>query len=82
MWNRALAIEPDRPDTLFDRAKTFLLAGDNKAAARDLDHLLKKHPRYGPGKFLLAHYLEAEGQKEAAIQALREFLKQPDNDPP
>lgn len=80
-WDKALAIEPDRPDTLFDRAKTLLLSGDRAGASRDLQHLLNKHPRYGPAKFLLGHYLEAEGQREAAVKVLREFLDQPGNDP-
>jgi tetratricopeptide (TPR) repeat protein len=80
-FSRALELEPDHADALFNRAKLELLGSQLPEARRDVDRLRKAHPDYSQGLFLDAHLCQAENNPAGAKAALTEFLASPKLDP-
>jgi len=80
-FSRALDVEPDHPDALFNRAKVELLEDYLVDARRDLDRLLKAHEDYAAARYLEAHLCMAEKDTTGAKAALTKFLALPKTDP-
>ncbi|MBZ5640498.1 MAG: sulfatase-like hydrolase/transferase [Acidobacteriia bacterium] len=78
--DRALALEPDEPDALLDRAKIRRRQEDLVGAASDLETLAAAKPEHPSARLLWAQALLALGERDAAARAARDFLTQPGAD--
>ncbi|HEX5045424.1 MAG TPA: tetratricopeptide repeat protein [Candidatus Polarisedimenticolaceae bacterium] len=70
LLDRALALAPDVPALLLNRASLALLEGDLPGAARRLDAVLSAHPDEPAALLLRAQVAEARGDLEGAERAL------------
>ena len=65
--DRAEALNPADPRPAFRRAQQLEAAGDFPAARREIEDLLRLHPRNVPAQYLLGRVLFALGDSAAAI---------------
>jgi hypothetical protein len=74
-YERALAIDPDNPDTRTDYATALHDTGADLASLRELDTVLAKRPHFKEALFNEGVVASAIGRRSQAIDAFQQFLK-------
>lgn len=72
---RCLAVQPDSPTALVNMAQFWLHTGHPREATTLLRRALEQDPAYGPAHQVLWQALIADGQRLAAIEALRQACR-------
>jgi cytochrome c-type biogenesis protein CcmH/NrfG len=79
-YKKALALDPDNPDTRTDYATVLHQTGDDLEALRQLDIVLAKDPHFAPALFNEGIVADAIGRRTEAVSAFQKFLKAAPND--
>jgi Flp pilus assembly protein TadD len=74
-YKRALALDPENPDTRTDYATALHGTGDDLTSLRELDIVLASHPHFAEALFNEGIVANAIGRRTEAITAFRSFLK-------
>jgi hypothetical protein len=74
-YKRALAIDPENPDTRTDYATALHAVGEDLTSLRELDVVLANHPHFAEALFNEGIVANAIGRRTQAIAAFKTFLK-------
>ena len=74
-YRRALALDPENPDTRTDYATALHATGDDLTAIRELEAVLAKRPDFIEALFNEGIVANAIGRRSEAVTAFRRFLK-------
>ena len=74
-YKRALALDPQNPDTRTDYATALHGVGDDLASLRELNVVLASHPNFAEALFNEGVVANAIGRRTEAITAFKRFLK-------
>jgi len=74
-YRRALALDPENPDTRTDYATALHGVGDDLGSLRELNVVLAKHPNFTEALFNEGIVANAIGRRTEAITAFKRFLK-------
>ncbi|MFZ4411233.1 MAG: tetratricopeptide repeat protein, partial [Paracraurococcus sp.] len=73
-FDAAITLQPDFPDAWYLRAQAHARAGDNAAAARDLQEVLRLEPRHWAALVSLASLQGEAGNAMGALRSLEAAL--------
>lgn len=74
-YKRALALDPENPDTRTDYATALHGVGNDLQSLRELNVVLAKHPNFAEALFNEGVVANAIGRRTEAITAFKKFLK-------
>ena len=73
-FDAAITLQPDFAEAWYLRAQAYAQAGDNAAAARDLQEALRCEPRHWPALLSLATLQDGAGNPMGALRSLEAAL--------
>ncbi len=74
-YRRALALDPDNPDTRTDYATALHATGDDLSSLRELERVLALRPNFAEALFNQGVVANAIGRRSEALAAFTKFLK-------
>jgi tetratricopeptide (TPR) repeat protein len=76
LLRRALVVEPDQPDLLYNLTAVYTLLGRDREAEEIQRQLYREHPDYFFARIGMARILTREGKYDEAMELLNSLLRQ------